>query len=103
MSPVANPDPFPNDWEEVKKTPTHRFVSPPVEEVLRRSSSWDLPFPYEYIVRVQNKITHKVIEKAYKDRSAAKRFIERQITDEHVVTFYDNESIRTFGDEDGDQ
>jgi hypothetical protein len=102
MSLALDTDPFPNDWEAVKRTPTDQFVSPPVEEVMNRSSCWELPFPYEYIVRVQHKFTHKVVEKAYKDRNAAKRFIENYATDEHLVTFYDNETLRCFGGEVGE-
>ena len=100
MNLAVDNDPFPNDWEEVKRTPPQKFTSPPVEEMMMRSSSWELPFPYEYIVRVQNRITYKVIEKAYKDRSAAKRFIERHATEDNYITFYDNETLRAFGDED---
>jgi hypothetical protein len=98
MSHVAEPDPFPNDWEEVKKTPEERFIRPLAQDVLNRSHSWELPNPYEIIVRIQNKNTYKITEKAYKDQSAARRFIERHATDEFIVTFYDNSSIRIFGD-----
>lgn len=90
---TINQDPFPNDWESVASTPSDQFTEPPVEDILIRTSSWDLPFPYEFIIRVQDPNTFRIKEKAYKDRQAAKRYIQQESSRGNIVTYYDADRL----------
>lgn len=62
---TKTPDPFPNNWERISRTPPHQFVDHiTFRDMMVRSSSWDLPESVAGVVRIENEngtITEKVM------------------------------------------
>jgi hypothetical protein len=71
------------------------FEQVPVEEVINCAESWDLPEEYAVILRVYNKQTGRVKEKAYKTFRGADNFLEKLNTTDNDVTLYDSDDMRS--------
>ena len=88
-----NTEYYDNDWDAVSSTPSQKFVSPPIQAVLDRASSWELPKQYACVVRVQNPETFKIQERVFKQPKSAQKFVDRFEEDGWLVTAYTNESL----------
>jgi hypothetical protein len=88
-------DPFRNNWKAVSRAPDEAFQSAPFMEVERRSTSWSLPQPWHSIVRVENKSTGQVVERAFKTEAAARRFVETADSNGWHHTYYNEEVMHS--------
>lgn len=93
-------DPFPNNWKEVSDTPSERFVTPLYQDILDRASCWELPDEYSFIIRVQNLDTLEVMEKAYRCRKRALKFIQQNKQDGNAVTCYTDDNLYSYTPDD---
>lgn len=77
-------DSFDNRIDEVSLwEATDELTAFDIEMGLGASISWDLPPAYRCIIRSKHPITGKVIEKAYRQPSAAKKHLATCFCDNH--------------------
>ena len=74
-------------------TPDDAFIAPPVEDVVERASSWDLPESFHSVVRIQHPDTYKVTEKVFKTHSRAEAYKAKYEDKGYLVTSYTDSAL----------
>ena len=63
---MSNRSYFPNNWQAVHDAPDEQFDTCTYEEFDEMSTCWQLNSSHETLMRIENKRTGKIKEKAYK-------------------------------------
>jgi hypothetical protein len=84
------------EWQRIHDLPDSEIETMSVEDVLNSCMSWDLPEEYARLVRVQDRISGSIIEKAFQNASSAKKFIQRNALDGLSVVAYNNFELEDF-------
>jgi hypothetical protein len=83
-------------YQEILDTDSSEFAVVPADDVMDFSETWDLPSDVNAIVRVFDRKNCKVIERAYKTHSRARKFIESHLGNDDVeVSSFDNMTLTT--------
>lgn len=78
-------DYYPNKVETIMKAPSELFEPLEFDDFMEwRGESWELSEGFHSVIRIHNKKSGKISEKAYKSRAAAINRVKKLMKDENV-------------------
>jgi hypothetical protein len=90
---TKTPDPFPNNWDRINRTPPHQFVNNVTfRDMMIRSSAWDLPESVAGIVRIENE-NGTITEKVMNNTRSLYKLVHTLETQGARFVAYDNETM----------
>jgi len=93
-------DSFDNRIDEVSKWKATDEITPfSIDDGLHAAISWDLPPAYSCIIRSEDPETGKITEKSYRMPKAAKKYLAKLWTEDHLdVTILTEDAIHAPAD-----